>query len=210
MKSIILSLMFIAIFGVETVRGFDKSLFRFDSSIKSQTACLDKSYIVTGMENVRIDVELELLYENHDTVPIILDKRSGTVQGYNIYQKNADSTPGDLKRRIDFELLFSGELLPDGDAPGKSFRRLKRWNYHLSKIRPRLIFDHPDGFRDYEGQAYFVSFEIYTVEPGLTLAGNLDELRQRWSKKGYFWFENLETEPFLIEFPKYDDLKTCS
>jgi hypothetical protein len=215
-KHIILSFLFITVIGFSAAHGFDKPLLDVSASVKTQNACLDengfafKNDVFTSIKSVRIDLDLNVVYENKGTLPIILDTGTGAVWGYRIYDKNADSTPGYVKRGADFELMFSGdEPSAEGNEPSKRFTILRKGDFFSSQSETRLLFDYQADYPNYDGKEYFVSLELYSVGGELEQKNNLNDLRQRWLNIGYFWFENLETKPILIKFPNVKNLMTC-
>ena len=185
------------------------------SSIKNQSFCLDnsgftyKNGIESSISSVRIDLEFNLTYKNTGKYPIILDKNSGTIAGYNLYQKTNDLSLRALEESTDYELLSNGESDKEGDYPSKRFIVLAQGQSYTNQSETRLLFDYPDRFTRYENKEHFISLKLFTIGLDLATNNNLDELRQKWSKTGYLWIEGVDTQLLLIRLPSSKELTLC-
>ena len=192
-----------------------KPLLESRADVSEQKACLDekgigyKDEVPTAIKSVRIDLRLNLVHENKGDLPIILDKQGGTVWRYTIYQENTDSTPGEKVYEADFQLIFVGEAAKEGERPGERFAILHKGESLTMRSETRLLFDYANNYPPYDGGLYFISFGVYAVGGDLSQTNTLAELRRKWTKTGFFWFESVKTKPVSMPFPSAQSLKTC-
>jgi hypothetical protein len=183
-----------------------------EASINGQKACLYESK-TSEFKSVRIDIELKNAVTNKSDLPTIFDRRGGTVYGYSIYQKSELLTPGRQMLVVGFGVSSTDESTIEGEMPRELFSIVNKGEtLNLKQDKVRMNFAYPKKYADYNDSEFFVKSSFYSVSGALSDKNDLNELRRRWAKIGYFWFEDFtfpEIKPVLIRFPNQENLKIC-
>ena len=213
MKIIFSVLLALIVFGYCLAQENVKPNIEVETNIIEQKECLYESK-TSEFKFVRIDIELKNALTNRSDLPTILDRRGGTVYGYSIYQKSELLTPGRQMLAVGSGVSSTDELAIEGEIPSEWFTILKKGEtLNLKPSKRRMNFAYPKEYADYNDSEYFVKFSFSSVSEALSDKNDLNELRRRWAKIGYFWFEDFtfrEAKPILIRFPNQENLKICS
>lgn len=186
------------------------------TSIINQNACLiEGSYILSNgktqhYKRVRFDIEMQNALTNKSDLPLLLDKRGGTVYGYSIFEKSANSTLGRHRQSGGWGRPSTDEYTTEVDTPSNWFLVLNKGEIlNLKHTQAWLFFDYFDEYAVYDNREYFLTFALTSLSGAVSEKNVLNELRRKWSKVGYLWFEDFETKSVLIRFPSRESLKVC-